>query len=226
VADLGFAIEERTGSVEHLVRSLPDTTGRLACLCRPTEAGLVIGSSQPEESVDTHACASGGYAIVRRRSGGGAVVVAPGAQVWVDIFVPADDPLHEADVNRATHHVGEIWRAALATVSPADVDFAVHVGANETNEFTRRACFAGIGPGEVHLGNRKVVGLSQRRSRAGAWFFSMALIQPRHRELPGLLHLTAHERARLEALLENDVAVLDHRIGELEDALRAVLGGE
>jgi lipoate-protein ligase A len=31
-------------------------------------------------------------------------------------------------------------------------------------------CFAGIGPGELFVGDRKLVGMSQRRTRAGARF--------------------------------------------------------
>ncbi len=37
-----------------------------------------------------------------------------------------------------------------------------------------RACFAGLGPGEVTIGGRKAVGISQRRTRAGARFQCVA----------------------------------------------------
>ena len=37
-------------------------------------------------------------------------------------------------------------------------------------------CFAGRAPGEVLVDNRKVLGVSQRRNRTGAWFQCAALL--------------------------------------------------
>ena len=49
---------------------------------------LVLGSGQPDTSVDPRAVAAGGVEVVRRRSGGGAVLLTPGSQVWVDVVIP------------------------------------------------------------------------------------------------------------------------------------------
>ena len=51
-----------------------------------------------------------GLELVERRSGGGAVVVFPGAQVWLDLFVPVSDQLFDTDVVRASSFVGAPWR--------------------------------------------------------------------------------------------------------------------
>ena len=51
---------------------------------------LVLGSTQRAEVVDERACADAGVEVVRRRSGGGAVLLEPGAVVWFDVVVPAD----------------------------------------------------------------------------------------------------------------------------------------
>jgi lipoate-protein ligase A len=40
-----------------------------------------------------------------------------------------------------------------------------------------RICFAGLGPGEVTVNGRKVVGVSQRRTRKGALFQTAALLR-------------------------------------------------
>ena len=40
----------------------------------------------------------------------------PGEVLWVDVVVPADDPLWDDDVGRATHWLGELWAAALAAL--------------------------------------------------------------------------------------------------------------
>ena len=47
---------------------------------------------------------------------------------------------------------------------------SVHTAPIRHSEWSRRICFAGVGGGEVMLGDRKVVGISQRRVRAGARF--------------------------------------------------------
>jgi len=129
---------------------------------------LVLGSAQtplPPAGMD----------VVRRRSGGGAVLVEPDNPLWVDVLVPAGDRLSIDDVGRAFLWLGEAWAAALAA---AGVDGAtVHRGPPSRTPLARAVCFAGLGTGEVTVGGRKVVGISQRRTRAGALFQSAALLR-------------------------------------------------
>ena len=128
---------------------------------------LVLGSTQPESDVDTEALAAGDIDLVRRRSGGGAVLVVPGECLWVDVVLPRDDVLWDDDVGRAPVWVGEVWAAALIGLGlPAQV----HRGGLVRTDWSSRVCFAGLGPGEVTAAGRKVVGVSQRRTRAGARF--------------------------------------------------------
>jgi lipoate-protein ligase A len=59
----------------------------------------------------------------------------------------------------------------------AGVDGAVvHDGPTRSSPWSATVCFAGLGPGEVTVGGAKVVGISQRRSRAGALFQCGALL--------------------------------------------------
>jgi lipoate-protein ligase A len=126
----------------------------------PTVPALVLGSTQ-RGPVETD------LAVVRRRSGGGAVLVGPDDPLWVDVDLPAGDPLWDADVGRSFHWLGRAWAGALADLG---VTAEVHTGGFEPGEWGRVVCFAGRGPGEVFLGGAKVVGLAQRRTRAGARF--------------------------------------------------------
>ncbi|HLI15076.1 MAG TPA: hypothetical protein VKV23_03365 [Acidimicrobiales bacterium] len=191
-------------------------------LARPSAPGLVLGSSQREADADRQACASAGCSLVRRRSGGGAVLVAPGRQVWLDVYVPRGDPLDERDVVRAAFWLGELWREALRPLVGAG-SLAVHRGGLAPGSFGRLACFAGLGPGEVTLAGRKVVGISQRRDRAGTWLSSLAPIAFRPEETASLLALDATERARLRAELAARVHVLALEAGVLELALLEAL---
>lgn len=131
--------------------------------CEPVDAAVVLGSRQSPELVDADACRAAGLSIVRRRSGGGAVLLRPDAIAWIDLVVP-----HGAvpdDIRGSMRWAGERWAAALDGL--VDGDLAVHGGGMVATPWSELICFAGLGPGEVLLDDRKLVGLSQRRTRHG-----------------------------------------------------------
>ena len=162
-------VEHHRGSAGELHDLLPPDDGRRRLwVLDVTAPAVVLGSTQAAEVVDGVAASAAGVDVVRRRSGGGAVWVEPGDPVWVDVIVPRDDPLWDDDVGRAFLPVGRAWSVALAAVGVGGT--AVHDGAMVTTEWSSLVCFAGRGPGEVLRGERKVVGISQRRTRAGARF--------------------------------------------------------
>lgn len=136
---------------------------------------IVLGSSQRDDIVDRAAAESAGWEVSGRRSGGGIVVVEPGESCWIDVVIGRSHPRWDDDVNRAFGWVGEWWRTALARLGVAGL--SVHEGELLAREHGRAVCFAGLGPGEVitaHTG-RKIVGLSQRRTRDLARFQGLYL---------------------------------------------------
>ncbi len=135
---------------------------------------LVAGSSQRVQSIDTDAAAQRGIDVVRRRSGGGGVLLVPGEHVWLDLEIPASDTLWSDDVGRATWWVGELWRAAVAPFAPLAL---VHTGRMQRTRWSDDICFAGVGPGEVLVGDAKLVGVSQRRTRLAARFQTMVHVR-------------------------------------------------
>ena len=125
---------------------------------------IVLGSTQREDVLDVAACAAAGVEVVRRRSGGGVVLVEPGGLVWFDVVVPTA-VLHEVGVG---DDIGAsmVWLGShLAAVLGDDV--TVHRGAMACTGWCPLVCFAGVGPGEVLADGAKLVGVSQRRTRAG-----------------------------------------------------------
>jgi lipoate---protein ligase len=140
-------------------------------VARPT---LVLGSSQADGTVDRERAARRGVDIVRRRSGGAAVLVEPGAAVWIDVTIPAGDPLWDDDVGRAFHWLGAAWAEVLAA---GGLPARMHDGPLRSTPWSGRVCFAGLGSGEVTVDGRKVVGLSQRRTREAARFQCCALLR-------------------------------------------------
>jgi lipoate-protein ligase A len=165
---------------------------RAVWVCEATDPALVLGSAQRDEVVDPSAVIE----VVRRRSGGGAVLVIPGDVLWVDVIVPSDDPLWQADVGRAFHWLGEAWQAALADLG---VTTTVHRDGLARTRWSDLVCFAGLGPGELlNEAGAKVVGMSQRRTRDAARFQCAAFARWDPAALLALLVVEDREAASVE----------------------------
>ena len=186
---------------------------------------LVLGSTQPTELVGAAAMREREVELVRRRGGGGAVYLEPGGQLWVDAWIPRDDPLWVADVSVAAEWVGAWWMAALAGIGQHGLD--VHTGRSVPGELGELVCFAGRGPGEVFHGVRKVVGLSQWRAREGALFSSCAYL---HWDPASLLALVDVDEAARDGLARDlapmavGLADLEPPVTDLEPVRVALLG--
>lgn len=175
-------------------REVPSPATRAVWVFEPTEPALVLGSTQARAVVRSDVEVD----VVARRSGGGAVMVVPGEVLWVDVVVPADDALWDDDVGRSFAWLGATFQAALAEVG---VTTSLHRGALVRTRWSDRVCFAGLGPGELrNAAGQKVVGLSQRRTRAAARFQCALLGTWDPGPLVAMLDLTPAERA--DAALE------------------------
>ncbi len=143
----------------------------------------------------------------------------PGRQVWIDLLVPSDDPLWDDDVGRAMHWVGRCWTEALSTLG---VSGKVHERGLVSTPASSVVCFAGLGPGEVTVGGRKVVGVSQRRTRQGARFQTATLLDWVPHELSPLLAPDAAEQVH-QINLDGVAAGVDRPLYLVEAALLAAL---
>lgn len=155
---------------------------RVAFVRRIERPALVLGSTQPPGVVERSALADAGIELVRRRSGGGAVLLEPDAAVWIDTWVPRADGLFDEDVSRSRAWVGEWWASVLGVPG-----LAVHRGPPVTSRWSELICFAGIASGEVATNGHKVVGVAQWRGREGALTHSFAYLDTAWPLLCGLL---------------------------------------
>ncbi len=212
----GWRVERIEGTAEELHGRDP-AGGREVWVHRATRPAVVLGSTQSDAVVDHAAAAAAGVDVVRRRSGGGAVLVEPGGVVWVDVVIPPGDPRWDDDVARATHWVGDAWARALVSVGVGDP--VVHRGRLITTPWSSLVCFAGLGAGEVRVGEAKVVGLAQRRTRAGARFQTAALLRWEPDRLLGLLALDPAARVAAAADVRDRAAALPVAEDVLVDAL-------
>jgi lipoate---protein ligase len=216
----GWRIERVEGSAGELHDRDP-TGGREVWVHQPSRPAVVLGSTQPDAVVDRAAVAAAGIEVVRRRSGGGAVLVEPGGVVWVDVVIPPGDPLWDDDVARAAHWVGGVWADALRSVGVGEPE--VYRGPLVTTPWSSLVCFAGVGAGEVLVLGAKVVGLAQRRTRAGARFQTAAMLRWEPDRLVALLALDPRERTAAEAEVRGRAAALPVAADRLVEAfLRAL----
>lgn len=209
-----WSVERRAGDAATLHAFEPPADGRptlvVADLQRPA---LVLGSTQPIEVVDRERARAHDLDVVRRRSGGSAVVLVPGGHVWIDVWIPAGDPLWVDDVAAAAVPVGTAWAATLAAFDWTGL--TVHTAGAEAAAWSELVCFAGRGPGEVATADgRKLVGLSQRRTRD--WIRMQCLVHRRWSAVEALegLSLAENDRAAAEMALRDAVAA----IGETDES--------
>lgn len=187
----GFPIERVRGSAAAFHATVPpDDGGRSAAWFDVDRTALVLGSAQRDSVVDAQACARLDVEVVHRRSGGGAVLMVPGEMLWLDVVVPRDDELWQDDIGRAMWWFGDVWAQALAEVGePGEV----HRGAVEHTAWSGLVCWDGVGAGEVMVGGRKAVGISQRRTRS--WL-----------RLQSSIHLAWQPELLVELLVEHPQA--------------------
>ena len=135
----------------------------------PRRSALVLGSTQDESLIDLDICKERNIDVVRRRSGGGVVLLQPGNTVWIDVVLPSNHRRWQVDIGKSAQWVGEVFAASLSDLGCGP--FVVHSGALQKSVWSNLVCFAGRGSGEVFdQQGSKVVGISQRRTRQWARF--------------------------------------------------------
>ncbi|WP_436697600.1 lipoyl protein ligase domain-containing protein [Nocardioides sp. BYT-33-1] len=217
-------LREVTGSIADFhARPVPDDLARAEVWSfLPDRPALVLGSAQDPTVADAVATAAAGVDVVRRRSGGGAVYVDPDRSLWLDVVVPRDDPRWSDDVRASVHWLGEAWQRALASLGVAA---ELYRGGLEQTPWGRLVCFAALGPGEVLVEGRKLVGISQRRTRVGARFQCIVYEHWDPYAVLDLLELGEADRRRAGADLADRATGVGPRLPELRAAVLGELLG-
>jgi len=187
----------------------------------PAAPVLVLGSTQPETTIDHARRADRGIHLVRRRSGGGAVLVGADEVYWFDLVIDRDDPLWRDDIGEASGWVGQVLQRALADLGTSGT---VHSGRLVRTEWSDRICFAGIGPGEVITdAGTKVAGVSQRRTRDAARFQCAVLKRWNAEVMVDLLDLGDDDRKRAAQQLRSAATGIEVADAAFRSAIAAAL---
>lgn len=151
------------------IRSSDVATMYVARTERPT---LVLGGSQASDVLDPQRITR---TPVRRRRGGGGLVLLRPEDLWVDWWIPHHDERWNYDVHVSSLRVGQWWASVL---SEQIRGVHVHEGPLEGEDAHRVVCFAGRGPGEVFVDDRKAVGVTQWRVREGVFVSTVLHAEP------------------------------------------------
>jgi len=191
--------------------ALRDLRSPTMLVVRTAGPTFVLGGSQ---SLDVVEESRRERAALRRRRGGGGIVLLQPDDVWIDWWIPSDDPRWSPDVHETSRMVGGWWSRALR--DRLDGDVVLHERGLEGDERYRVACFAGRGPGEVFVEDRKVVGVTQWRVREGVFVSTVLHAHPSH----ALLELLADVPEGLDGALAHHTLETLHLDGdELTEAL-------
>jgi lipoate-protein ligase A len=222
----GIVVSRQRGSAGHLHGLDPFADGSVESpqvwVCAVDTPAIVLGSRQRPDLLDLDACARAGLEVVRRRSGGGAVLLRPDAVVWIDLVLPPGSV--PDDIRASMVWAGERWCEALVAVGAAGDRMLVHRGGMVSTTWSDLVCFAGVGPGEVLVDGRKLVGLSQRRTRHGVRVQGQVHRRGLVSEMPGLFAVDMPADSVPEPALLADVGVTAGRTSvdvELAAALAA-----
>ena len=188
---------------------------------RVTRTAMVLGSRQDETLLNIDQCGRNDVDVVRRRSGGGIVFLAPGEHVWLDVVVPRGDELWSHDVARASWWLGDVWVQTLQSLGMNNMSVYRH--SLSSDAWGDLLCFAGVGPGEVVQQRdealSKVVGISQRRTRDYARFqctiytkWNPHDVEMYVRNTPGNLNEIVHRVATVQA---DQQAIVDTFVSHL-----------
>ena len=163
-------INRLTGSCEEFHhRPFPGANEPVISLFTPVQPAIILGSTQEWSLVNEEMCSANKIEIVKRRSGGGIVFLAEDSTIWIDVEIPREHSLWLNDVGESSLWLGEVFENELSRL--CDVKLELHRDALIKTAWSSLICFAGRGPGEVFTEDgRKVVGISQRRTRDWARF--------------------------------------------------------
>ncbi len=219
----GVVTEIVVGSaVDFHARPLPTDPHPHIWWFTPKQSALVLGSTQNLSIVDSTECRKRGIEIVKRRSGGGAVLLSSETTVWIDVVLPATHELSVSDIGQAPLWLGKLFQQVLIDLGVADL--TLHETAMEKTDWSTLICFAGRGPGEVFTSNgHKVVGISQRRTREWVRFQIVVSLAWRPEIFLALLNAP---KPNLEDILQcgSDISLDAHLVGQtLFDALKEKL---
>lgn len=138
-----------------------------ATFCRYTDTALVLGRGQRPTQQMLVRASQAGVEVVRRHSGGGAVLTGP----WMlgfCLFLPPGHVLLRASMPSSYVPVGTAWQRALAGLGISARAVGTEIPPDAATPGWDWVCFGGLSHGELaDARGRKILGLAQVRRKGG-----------------------------------------------------------
>jgi len=169
---------------------------------------ISLGHSQdPARELDLETVAARGYDVVKRATGGRAVLHVD--ELTYSIVARADSAPWCATQSLSYRAISQAVAQAL---SEAGFGLSLDRGYPVEKPQALRAmtpCFASTARSEVVFGDRKVVGSAQRRTREAFLQHGSILVSRKHRDIVSCLKLDAEKRAGYLEILDRNAVSLD-----------------
>lgn len=204
-------------------RSLSPPTVRVYGWEPPT---VSTGYSQDVSGeLDLEACGREGFGVVRRPTGGRAVLHA--GELTYSVVGPSGEPPLGGTIMEAYQAIAEALVAGLSALG-VEADLARVATEARGRGGVSPPCFVSAGRFEVVVGGRKLIGSAQRRVGRGVLQHGSLLIDSTHERLADVLRLESdRERAVVRRALStkttdlNAILGRDVRFAEVADAMRS-----
>ncbi len=189
-------------------------------------ATLSLGHSQAHTEDLARRAAAQGLPIVRRETGGRAVL--HDEELTYCVAIPADSPFHCGNLPQAYQEINRALAAGLRRLGLAVALEARRVDmAAAYRKETGGLCFASTAQSEVLWDNRKLVGSAQRQLREGLLQHGSLIVAAGHLRIGGLFFADERLREAARAKLARETTCLEEALGrrpefgELARALKA-----
>jgi lipoate-protein ligase A len=187
-------------------------------------SAVSIGYQQKIETINLDACRERGIDVVRRPTGGRAVLHAN--ELTYAVITRA----HPAEGLYAVHNrIVSALVASISTLGGSDRSLEVTPRTGESGQKSSLpiACFASAARHEVTWDGRKVIGSAQRRFGEVVLQHGSILLHKDHLQLPELLAISESERVKMRETLIRETATLSEvfsRTISIQECAEAVRG--
>jgi len=208
-------------------REVRDTRPPLTLRCYSwSPSTLSLGHSQIHSESVAERAAAQGWPVVRRETGGRAVL--HDEELTYCVAIPADSPFHSSSLPAAYQAINQalaegLRRAGLAVeLESRKVDLAAAY-----RKETGGLCFAATAQSEVLWDGRKLIGSAQRQLREGLLQHGSLILGPGHLRIGGLFFSEARLQEAARGKLARETTCLEEALGrrpalrELSLALKA-----
>lgn len=178
-------------------------------VCRYTSPAIIVGRSQRPDPDQLARAARQKLPLVRRKSGGGAVMAGP-EMLSLSVFLPPQHAISRASAVVAYNWLGGIWRKVLAEQHIdsriCDIDEARHSQQQARDAGAEWACYSSVSHGELLAADgRKLLGIAQIRKRHGTVLTSGVYLYPTNWST--LAEIMTGGRAQLEYLKNYNASI-------------------